>query len=88
MKDEKLNAAYRAILDQLKTIIEKGDSELQAWDVLHKKDKDISLMFDDLKRSSAILKLAAWKRNGLPSEAELEQFSDQTRETIKALFKY
>jgi hypothetical protein len=40
---------------------------LKLWKVMQEEDKEISLMFDDLKRSTAIFKLAMWKRNGILS---------------------
>ena len=37
------------------------------------KDEEISLMFDDLKRSTAIFKLAMWKKNGVLSGEDFEE---------------
>ena len=47
------------------------------WSVLEE-DKEIAVMFNDLKRSNAIFKLTAWKRNGLLSNKELQDFSETT----------
>ena len=45
-------------------------------------DKEIAIMFDDLKRSNAMSKLASWRRNDLLTEEMFEQFSDETKKTI------
>jgi hypothetical protein len=42
-------------------------------------------MFDDLKRSNAIHKLAAWKHNAVISNERFSKFSDETQQTVKAL---
>ena len=41
-------------------------------------------MFDDIKRSNAILKLAAWKHNGAISNESFATFSDETQQTVNA----
>ena len=42
-------------------------------------------MFDDLKRSNAIHKLAAWKHNRVISDVRFAEFSDETQQTIMEL---
>ena len=49
---------------------------------MKEEDKDISLMFDDLKRSTAIFKLAMWKKNGILSKESFEELSKETQEHI------
>ena len=52
---------------------------------MEKEDREISLMFDDLKRSNAIQKLAAWNRNAVISNERFSKFSVETQQTVKAL---
>jgi hypothetical protein len=42
-------------------------------------------MFNDLRRSNAVLKLVAWKRYGFLTESELNGFSEETQSTIEAI---
>lgn len=57
---------------------------LKAWHTITDEDKKIGAMFDDLKRSNAVLKLAIWKINGLIDDEDLKKFSQETRDRIKA----
>jgi hypothetical protein len=41
--------------------------------------------FDDLKRSTPLLKLVIWKENGILSEESFKEFSTKTQERVKAL---
>ncbi len=90
MKDEKLNAACEMILTIIHTeITNKGNENhkayLNVWKIVDSEDRNIAEMFNDLKRSNAVLKLATWKRHGLLSEQEISKFSPETRSTIEAI---
>ncbi len=52
---------------------------------MREEDKEISLMFDDLKRSTAIFKLAMWKRNRILSDEDFEEFTEETQERIDSI---
>ena len=87
MKEEKLNRTCGEILQKLGKEIDFEDngehqSYLKVWEILNSEDKKVCDMFDDLKRSNAILKLALWKQNGLLTEQEINIFSEQTRSAI------
>ena len=90
MKDEKLNAICADILDEIsQEIINKEDENhkayLKTWDIVNTRDKDIADMFNDLKRSNAVFKLALWYKNGYLTDKELNEFTEQTRSTINAI---
>jgi len=53
--------------------------------MIESEDKEIALMFDDVKRSTAIFKLARWKMKGLLSDADLERFTKETQERIQLI---
>ena len=53
---------------------------------MKEEDKEIALMFDDLKRSTAVFKLSVWKRNGLLSDENFEEFSEETQRRIESLY--
>ena len=90
MKDDMINDACERILAKAESVIadrSKGShgAYLALWQLLNTEDDQIALMFDDFKRSTAIFKLAAWKRHGLISDAALSEFSEGTREEVRAI---
>lgn len=90
MKDAVLNIACERIFEKLEEVMDKRDGKeheayLQLWKILKQEDRKLSIMFDDLKRSNAIHKLAAWKHYRVISEVRFAEFSDETQQTIKLL---
>ena len=90
MKDEKLNAVCANILDEINQVIRNKEENnhkayLKIWDIVNTRDKDVADMFNDLKRSNAVYKLALWYKNGYLTEKELTVFSDETRSIINVL---
>ncbi len=74
-----------------KTIKEQPGNEhnayLQLWKILKEEDQEISIMFDGLKRSNAIHKLATWKRNGVIPDDSFSKFSNETQQTVLELIQ-
>jgi hypothetical protein len=90
LKDNFLNVACERILEKAHGVISdrsKGShaAYLALWQLLKTEDGEIALMFDEFKRSTAILKLVVWKRNSLISDAALAEFSEETQEAVRAL---
>ena len=90
MKDTVLNIACERILEKVKRVIEnKGNDNhkayIELWEIMRLEDDEIALMFDDLKRSNAKIKLAAWKSNGLISDEDLKGFSEETQDSINII---
>jgi len=90
LKDQKLNAKCGATVEKVKAVIKNGGQDayktyINMWSLLNKEDEEISGLFDDLKRNTAIQKLAAWQNHGLLSETELNKFSSKTKEGIVAI---
>ena len=90
MKNDVLNFACKRIFEKIDKISNDREGKehkvyLNLWKLLDQEDDEIALMFDDLKRSSAIHKLAAWKRNGVISKESFSEFSDETRKIVEAL---
>lgn len=90
LKDEKLNKACSNILQKIESEIkgeEKNSHEvyLKVWKLIEREDKKIAEMFDDLRRSNALYKLASWKIYGLLNDEELSGFSEETRSTIEKI---
>ncbi|MFH0945985.1 MAG: hypothetical protein V2A76_12360 [Planctomycetota bacterium] len=61
------------------------EAYLRLWKLLKSEDRKVASMFDDLKRSTALQKLAAWRHYGALTDNLLGRFSDETQKTIRAL---
>jgi hypothetical protein len=58
---------------------------LEIYRAMRKRDKEMALVFDNLRRSAAITHLFAMKSLGLVTEAEFAQLSQETRDSIGIL---
>jgi ADP-heptose:LPS heptosyltransferase len=90
MKDRVLNLACDRILAKVLRIIENEKDHaharyLELWNILRSEDEDIAIMFNDLKRSNAIPRLAKWKFHGLITDDDMKSFSQETQEKVRAL---
>jgi len=90
LKDIALNIACERIFHKINQVIESRGAEshkyyLKLWKVMQEEDKEISLMFDDLKRSTAIFKLAMWKRNGILSGEDFKELTEETQKRIESI---
>lgn len=90
LKDSALNIACERIFEKIKKLMDSRGAEshkyyLKLWKMIKAEDREIALMFDDLKRSTAIYKLAMWKKNGILSNESFDQLSEKTRERIKSI---
>ncbi len=87
IEKEKLAVACDQILCRIEGIIQERNGKeheafLKVWSNIQEGNAEIALMFDDIRRSNAILKLMAWRRNGLLNDEELRLFSISTQEVI------
>ena len=87
MKDDVLADACERIFVKIENILKDKSSTSHEkyrnlWKLMKEEDNEIALMFDDLKRSNAMLKLAYWKKNGLLTKEQCEQFSEETQESV------
>ncbi len=92
MKTDALDLACHRILDSLSDIISIDEKSaharyLELWNILEMEDKKIARMFNNLKRSSAILQLAQWKYNDLVTDSDLDSFSPDTLKTVNILIE-
>lgn len=76
------------ILEQCRAII--GNDTLTAheryrelYQLLHDRDEKMSLMFDDVRRSTAILQVKLIWQSGLLHMDELQEFSSETRRILQ-----
>lgn len=61
---------------------------LELWNEIRKEDDAIAEMFNDLKRSNAVFKIAALRHYGVLSDEQLAQFSQETQEQVARLCEY
>jgi hypothetical protein len=90
LKDAALNIACERTFQKITKLIESRGAEnhkyyLKLWKVLQEEDKEISLMFDDLKRSTATFKLAMWKKNGILSGEDFDDLTEVTQKRIESI---
>lgn len=90
LKDKMLNTNCRNVFQKIEGISKNIDGRehkayLELWKLLKKEDKDISIMFDDLKRSNAVQKLSAWKQKGIISNEQISEFTTETQKIIEFL---
>ncbi len=90
IKDQKLNDICAVILNEINLEItnkkdQNHETYLKVWNIVNERDKDIADMFNDLKRSNAVFKLALWKKNGYLIETELAEFTEGTRSTVNTI---
>jgi hypothetical protein len=58
---------------------------LDIFDVIQNRDKDMARTFDDSRRSTALIQLAAMRSQGLLTDDEFQRFSEETRTFIEVL---
>ncbi len=90
MKDDVLKIACERIFEKIEELMKKRSGKehetyLRLWKLLQAEDREISIMFDGLKRSNAIHKLAAWKFHEVVPDENFTKFSHETRQRVKEL---
>jgi hypothetical protein len=88
MQSEKLALTCERILVAAEDIARhRKDHEheafLKLWEETTSGKRLIAEPFDDVRRSNAVFKLMAWRRNGLLSDAEVAQFSEGTQQLLR-----
>jgi len=66
-------------------LLNEHKTYLKLWKILKEEDHEISIMFDDFKRSNAIQKLAAWKHNEVISDDLFSKLSSETQQKVISL---
>jgi hypothetical protein len=88
MQSDKLSAACERILVAAEDIARKRtgnehETFLKLWEETNEGNRLIAELFDDLRRSNALFKLIAWRKNDLLSDAELALFSEETQQALR-----
>jgi hypothetical protein len=63
------------------------DRYLQLFRVLDRSDRALSEAFNDLRRSTALMRISMMRSHGLLTDEEFARFSAPTRETVRRLLE-
>jgi len=93
LKESLLNSACETIFQRIEQISStrkdrEHEAYLKLWKLINKEDEVIAEMFNDLKRSNAVFKIAALKHHGVLTDEQLAQFSQETQEQVARLCEY
>jgi hypothetical protein len=82
-----LERLCKRVLDEIESV--RNDSGrtfhqryLDIYRIVEQHDREIAAIFNDVRRSNAMLKLALMRSSGLLEEPELASFSEETRAVI------
>lgn len=93
LKEKLLNYACENLFRRIEQISSSRKNRehgayLELWHEIRKEDDAIAEMFNDLKRSNAVFKIAALRHYGVLSDEQLAQFSQETQEQVARLCEY
>jgi len=93
IKGEILNRHCDAILEAVDLISQnrKGaehKSYIQIYSLINKKDDEIAITYNDLKRSNAIEKICHMRRNLAMTDDEFSKFSEDTQNIVNRILDY
>jgi hypothetical protein len=93
IKDKMLASVCEIIFKKMDSVSEnrhgrEHEAYLELWKVLQEEDEKIAEMFNDLKRSNALNKLANCRYNEILSDEDLSEFSQETQNSIEKLCEY
>lgn len=58
---------------------------LEVFDLIRRRDRELADLFDDLRRSTALIRLLHMQSHGLLTEEEWARFSPETRELLRSI---
>ena len=82
-----LDRFYRRVLDEARAVCDDGSASAREryrklYDLIHKRDTELADAFDDVRRSTAIMRLMAMRNHNLVTPEELERFSLDIRSLL------
>jgi hypothetical protein len=85
-----LDRYCRRVLGEVASVAAGGDGSaheqyLELWKLLHSRDKDLALAFDDLRRSNALVKIATMRASDMLTDEEFQRFSPETRNAVELI---
>ena len=93
LREKLLNSACDTIFRRIEQISSarkerEHQAYLELWQEIKKQDDAIAEMFDDLKRSNAVFKMAALKHYGVLTVEQMALFSTETQEQVARLCEF
>ena len=89
LKPELLDRLCRKILSEAEAVISRDmpahERYVALYKLIQRRDDDIAICFNDLRRSTMFVRLQAMRRRGLLKPEELERFSSKLRDLLDAL---
>lgn len=78
------------MLTELAVVASAGDKSsheryLTVFDLIRRRDRELSDTFDGLRRSTALLQFAAMRSHGLVTDEEFTRFSPDARDAVQAI---
>lgn len=95
LKDEALSRLCKRILKEVQPLVADAEDSsrgwheryLALWALVRERNEDVAIAFDGLRRSTAMLQLAAMRRMNLLTDEEFMRFSQDTRDCINRLLR-
>lgn len=93
LKDELLSSACERVFQRVNDLSASRTGRvhkayLELYSLIQKENLAIEEMFDDLRRSNALLKLSALRRHGILTDEHMIKFTDETRNRINELVNF
>jgi hypothetical protein len=87
LREAALERFCQRVLDEVQQIAaDAGRTQheryIAIYQLLQNRDQEIATVFDFLRRSTALMQIAAFRNRGLLTEEELNRFSKETREIV------
>lgn len=93
IKDQVLNRHCDGILEVIDLILQNRKSEehksyIQIYNLINRKDDEIAITHNDLKRSNAIEKICHMRRHFAMTDEEFSKFSDETKDIVNSILEF
>jgi len=90
LRDDALNRFCARALKGTQKRLNNSDDDphktyLNVYKYLDGQDDELGSLFDDWRRSTALLTITGWVQAGLVTDEELEAFSEETKAGVKTL---
>ena len=95
LKEVALDRFCKRFLEEAAPLVTapEGDSRsyheryLALFNLLHRRDEQLGAIFNDLKRSTALIQLANMRYHQLLTDEEFMRFSPETRDAVQAILE-
>lgn len=93
LKDELLATAcdgvFLKVVDLSKSRTgREHEAYLELWDLIQKENCAVAEMFDDIRRSNAVFKIAALRHHEVLTDDHMSLFSEETQNNVEDLVKF